>query len=101
MDQVCSCWSGRQAFKVDNRFVFWGGLTLEAWGGGPGLVDAHTQIAQKSDVRFDPNVKDGRGTNGLEINKTNWANTLDKPPYEAYQVGCGITFTFGGLRIKP
>ena len=57
--------------------------------------------AVQIDVPFDPNVKDGRGTNGLEIDKTNWANTLDEPPYEAYQVGCGITFTFGGLRINP
>jgi len=57
--------------------------------------------AVQSDVPFDPNVKDGRGTNGLEIDKTNWANTIDEPPYEAYQVGCGITFTFGGLRINP
>ena len=23
---------GRQAFKVDGRFKFWGGLTVEAWG---------------------------------------------------------------------
>ena len=52
-----------------------------------------------TDIAFDPNVKDGRCTRSLEIPKSNWANTLDKPPYEAYQVGCGITFTFGGLRI--
>ncbi len=31
---------GRQAFKVGGRFKFWGGLTVEASGGGPGLVDA-------------------------------------------------------------
>ena len=31
---------GRQAFKVDGKFKFWGGLTVEAWGGGPGLVEA-------------------------------------------------------------
>src|SRR5580693_8688722 len=30
---------GRQAYRVGGRFKFWGGLTLEAWGGGPGLVD--------------------------------------------------------------
>ncbi|MDA0261486.1 MAG: FAD-dependent oxidoreductase, partial [Proteobacteria bacterium] len=30
----------RQAFKIDGRFRFWGGLTVEAWGGGPGLIDA-------------------------------------------------------------
>ena len=30
----------RQAFQKDGRFVFWGGLTLEARGEGVGLVDA-------------------------------------------------------------
>ncbi len=50
-------------------------------------------------VPFDPNVKDGRRTEGLAIDKTNWANTIDEPPFEAYAVTCGITFTFGGLRI--
>ncbi len=55
--------------------------------------------AVRKDVAFNPNVKDGRGTVGLRVPKSNWANTLDAPPFEAYQVGCGITFTFGGLRI--
>jgi len=50
---------------------------------------------------FDPNVKDGRATQGLNIAKSNWANTIDQGPFEAYQVGCGVTFTFGGLRIDP
>src|SRR3970282_3032082 len=31
---------GRQAFNVGGRFKFWGGLTVEAVGGGPGLVDS-------------------------------------------------------------
>ncbi len=57
--------------------------------------------AVDSGTSFDPNVKDGRGTRGLAIPKSNWANTLDAPPFEAYQIGCGITFTFGGLRINP
>lgn len=48
---------------------------------------------------FNPNVKDGRATRGLQVDKTNWANPLDQPPFEAYAVTCGITFTFGGLRI--
>jgi len=34
------------------------------------------------------------------VNKSNWANTIDTPPFEAYAVTCGITFTFGGLRIN-
>ena len=48
---------------------------------------------------FNPNVKDGRGTRGLRVDKTNWANRVDEGPFEAYAVTCGITFTFGGLRI--
>ena len=56
--------------------------------------------AVRTDVPFDPNVKDGRCTEGLEINKSNWANTFDEPPYEGYAVTCGVTFTFGGLRIS-
>lgn len=55
--------------------------------------------AVKRDVPFSPNVKDGRGTLGLEIPKSNWATPLENPPFEAYAVTCGITFTFGGLRI--
>jgi tricarballylate dehydrogenase len=50
-------------------------------------------------VPFDPSVKDGRTTRGLEINKTNWANRLDTPPFEAYGTTCGVTFTFGGLHV--
>jgi tricarballylate dehydrogenase len=56
--------------------------------------------AVRTDVPFDPNVKDGRCTAGLAVNKSNWANTIDTPPFEAYAVTCGITFTFGGLRIN-
>lgn len=55
--------------------------------------------AVMTDVPFDPNVKDGRGTRGLAVPKTNWANTVDTPPFEAYAVTCGITFTFGGLKV--
>ena len=36
---------------------------------------------------------------GLAVAKTNWANVLDEAPFEAYQVTCGLTFTFGGLKI--
>jgi tricarballylate dehydrogenase len=57
--------------------------------------------AVRNDVPFDPNIKDGRGTSGLAVPKSNWANPISEPPFEAYQVGCGITFTFGGLRILP
>lgn len=51
------------------------------------------------EIKFDPAVKDGRRTIGLSVPKSNWANRLDTPPFEAYGVTCGITFTFGGLHV--
>jgi tricarballylate dehydrogenase len=48
---------------------------------------------------FDPARKDGRRTHGLAVEKTNWANRIDRPPFRAHAVTCGITFTYGGLAI--
>src|SRR5579872_2014716 len=41
---------GRQAFKVDGRFKFWGGLTVEAVGGGPGLIAMLTTAATRRNI---------------------------------------------------
>ena len=48
---------------------------------------------------FDPTALDGKRTSGIEPPKSNWALPLDTPPYAGFAVTCGITFTFGGLRI--
>ena len=56
--------------------------------------------AVRTDVPFDPTQKDGRCTQGLTVPKSNWANPIDTPPFEAYAVTCGITFSFGGLQIN-
>jgi tricarballylate dehydrogenase len=50
---------------------------------------------------YDPTVLDGKRTNGIEPPKSNWALPIDTPPYLGFAVTCGITFTFGGLRIEP
>jgi tricarballylate dehydrogenase len=55
--------------------------------------------AVRKDIPFNMAIKDGRCTNGLKINKSNWANTIEDPPFEAYGVTCGVTFSFGGLKI--
>jgi tricarballylate dehydrogenase len=81
--------------------------TLEALAGKLEGVDpnaflrtvAQYNAAIMTEVPFNPAVKDGRGTRGLAVPKSNWANLIDTPPFEAYAVTCGITFTFGGLRI--
>ncbi|RMF88394.1 MAG: FAD-dependent oxidoreductase [Nitrospinota bacterium] len=49
---------------------------------------------------FDPNRRDGKRTVGLQPEKTNWALRIEVPPFQAYAVTVGITFTFGGIRIN-
>jgi tricarballylate dehydrogenase len=67
----------------------------------PGFVKTVTEFnaAVMKDVPFNPAVKDGRGTRGLALPKSNWAQALDTPPYVGFAVTTGITFTFGGLKI--
>jgi tricarballylate dehydrogenase len=55
--------------------------------------------AVREDVPFDPNIKDGRSADGLPVPRSNWAVKLDTAPYTAYAVTCGVTFTFGGVRV--
>ena len=61
-------------------------------------VEAYN-AAVRTDIPFNPAVLDGRCTVGLDVPKSHWANRLDEPPYEAYAITGGITFTFGGLKI--
>ncbi|MDQ3592988.1 MAG: hypothetical protein M3386_08820, partial [Actinomycetota bacterium] len=37
---------------------------------------------------------------GLMPPKSNWANRIDEPPFLAYPVTAGITFTFGSLQMN-
>ena len=55
--------------------------------------------AAVEDKPFNPAILDGKGTRGITPPKTNWAQALDTPPYVGFGVTCGITFTFGGLRV--
>jgi tricarballylate dehydrogenase len=67
-----------------------------------GFLDEVTTFnaAVQVQIPFNPNVRDGRCTVGLPIEKSNWASPLDQAPFEAYAVTGGITFTFGGVRIN-
>ena len=47
---------------------------------------------------FDPTKHDGLAA-ALAPPKSNWAQRLDTPPFVAYPVTGGITFTFGGVRV--
>ncbi len=61
------------------------------------IAEFNDAVQEKVPLNY--SVKDGRGTVGIGPPKSNWAQKLDTPPFVAYSVGCGITFTFGGLKI--
>jgi len=56
--------------------------------------------AAVQDKEFNPTILDGKGTVGIHPPKSNWALPIDTPPFLGYAVTCGITFTFGGLKIN-
>ena len=60
-------------------------------------VSAFNAAIQPGD--FNPAIKDGVRTVGITPPKSNWALSLDTPPFLAFAVTCGITFTFGGVKV--
>ncbi|MGH3392746.1 MAG: FAD-dependent tricarballylate dehydrogenase TcuA [Actinomadura sp.] len=74
-------------------------LGIDAAGLGRTVDRFNDAVAR--DVAFDPAVKDGKSALGVEPPKSNWAVPLERPPFYGFPVTCGITFTFGGVRIDP
>ncbi|MFY9211622.1 MAG: FAD-dependent tricarballylate dehydrogenase TcuA [Aestuariivita sp.] len=52
-----------------------------------------------SDGPFKPQELDGLATDGVTPPKTNWARPLTKPPFYAYELRPGVTFTYLGLKV--
>jgi tricarballylate dehydrogenase len=48
---------------------------------------------------FDHHTLDDCRTEGLVPNKTHWAQRLDTPPFHAYPLRPGITFTYLGVKV--
>jgi tricarballylate dehydrogenase len=61
-------------------------------------VDAYN-AACAANGPFDPANHDGRRTNGLAPDKTNWARPLDTPPFTGFPLRPGITFTYMGVAV--
>src|SRR6266851_5753712 len=57
-------------------------------------------MADSLDALVGKLTRDREATRGLAPAKSNWAQRLDTPPFVAYPVTGGITFTFGGVRIN-
>ena len=55
--------------------------------------------AAANDGEYRPRTLDGLSTRGLDPPKSNWAIRLDDPPFSAFTVTGGITYTYGGLKV--
>jgi tricarballylate dehydrogenase len=53
----------------------------------------------KENQEFDPSKLDACGTASLEPHKSHWALRLDSPPFFAYPLRPGITFTYLGVKV--
>ena len=51
-------------------------------------------------IEFDPTIKDAKSSTSAGLLKSNWAQAIDSPPYRAYPVTGGITFTYGGVKVS-
>ena len=56
---------------------------------------------QPGPMDLNPLQKDGKHTLGISPPKSNYAISIEEPPFVGYEVCCGITFTFGGLKVDP
>ena len=82
--------------------------TLENLGKQLGISDiaafVHTVREFNAAVQqgeFNPFRLDGKNAIGISPSRNNWALPIDTPPFEGFPVVCGMTFTFGGLRVMP
>ncbi len=83
--------------------------TLEGLAGELGIdpqglvrtVGEFNAAIQPGPLNPNPFQKDGKRTERLQPNKSNFSISIEEPPFEGYAVRCGITFTFGGLKVDP
>jgi precorrin 3B synthase CobZ len=91
----------RQAYNIDGRYKFWGGMVLMVEGGGKGLIQQHLSNARKLgvDVRYDSPVvgilTDKRGdVTGVTARKR------DGSTYDIKARG-GVIMCAGGFESNP
>ncbi|HEX4367872.1 MAG TPA: FAD-binding protein, partial [Rhodopila sp.] len=62
-------------------------------------IDTFNKAVKPGQI-FDNLKLDGNATAGLTPNKTNWARSVDKPPFYGYPLRPGITFTYLSVKVN-
>ena len=90
---------GRQAYKVGGKFRFWGGLVLEAVGGGPGLIDMEYASAARAgiDVRFET-----KATRVLTDDRGRVTGVMVRTPAGSETIAArAVVLASGGFEANP
>lgn len=90
---------GRQAFKVKEKFRFWGGLVVEAVGGGPGLVAALFDRAAKNGIE----IRYGSKARRLITDREEKVVGVEiRGPRGPYEIHChSVVLAAGGFEANP
>src|SRR5262245_49426931 len=88
---------GRQAYKVGNKFRFWGGMVLEAVGGGAGLIDMEYASAAKAGiaVRFET-----KATRLVTDDKGAVTGVVVRTPAGTETLAAGVVLASGGFEAN-
>ena len=73
------------------------GLDPDALGRTVATFNAGAAANQEADI--DATRLDGCRTEGVEPRKSNWALPLERPPYYAFPLRTGVTFTYFGAGV--
>ncbi len=61
-------------------------------------IDAYNAACPAGQI--DQSILDGKSTNGLTPEKTNWSAPISTPPFYGYPLRPGITFTYMGVAVN-
>ncbi len=84
------------AIEADSVAELAGALELDA-DRLSGTLDRYNAAVRPG--TYDPGSLDDCSTEGLDPPKSHWALALDRPPFKAYPLRPGITFTYMGLAV--
>lgn len=85
-------------YKADTLSDLAGKLSLDPASLEKTVSDYNRSI--DGNCRFDISGLDGCSTKGLDPEKSNWARRIDAPPYYAYPLRPGLTFTYLGIKVN-
>lgn len=91
----------RQAFEMDGKFRFWGGMVLAFLGGGKGLVDWHIHLAKENGVEIRWETPVQTLIQDRQTGRVQGAIVVQDGNAKSIGVQRGIIIACGGFQASP